>query len=130
MSGRVLEALWIGTESGLEARIAPAEGIPFTTVATGKIRRSANPLKMLSAANVADMARVPPEPTIIPMPQYPHRWPHTWSGVVRFPCAAPGAARAEPRRILAGSPHASRQVAVVTERPSRPPRPTETLGHR
>ncbi|WP_369229292.1 glycosyltransferase [Streptomyces sp. R21] len=59
VSGRVLEALWIGTESGLEARVAPAEGIPFTTVATGKIRRSANPLKMLSVANVTDMARVP-----------------------------------------------------------------------
>ncbi|MFF7566689.1 UDP-N-acetylglucosamine--N-acetylmuramyl-(pentapeptide) pyrophosphoryl-undecaprenol N-acetylglucosamine transferase [Streptomyces pseudovenezuelae] len=59
MSGRALEVLWIGTESGLEARVAPAEGIPFTTVATGKIRRSANPLKMLSAANVKDMARVP-----------------------------------------------------------------------
>ncbi|MER6205962.1 UDP-N-acetylglucosamine--N-acetylmuramyl-(pentapeptide) pyrophosphoryl-undecaprenol N-acetylglucosamine transferase [Streptomyces sp. NPDC001642] len=59
LSGRALETLWIGTESGLEARVAPAEGIPFTTVATGKIRRSANPLKMLSAANVTDMARVP-----------------------------------------------------------------------
>lgn len=58
-SGRVLEVLWIGAESGLEARVAPAEGIPFTPVATGKIRRSSNPLKMLSAANVRDMARVP-----------------------------------------------------------------------
>jgi len=58
-SGRALEVLWIGTETGLEARVAPAEGIAFTTVATGKIRRSANPLKMLSAANVRDMARVP-----------------------------------------------------------------------
>lgn len=58
-SGRALEVLWIGSESGLEARIAPAEGIPFTPVATGKIRRSANPLKMLSAANMREMARVP-----------------------------------------------------------------------
>ncbi|WP_433917392.1 UDP-N-acetylglucosamine--N-acetylmuramyl-(pentapeptide) pyrophosphoryl-undecaprenol N-acetylglucosamine transferase [Streptomyces canus] len=58
-SGRVLEVLWIGAKSGLEARVAPAEGIPFTPVATGKIRRSSNPLKMLSAANVRDMARVP-----------------------------------------------------------------------
>ncbi|MER6496128.1 UDP-N-acetylglucosamine--N-acetylmuramyl-(pentapeptide) pyrophosphoryl-undecaprenol N-acetylglucosamine transferase [Streptomyces griseorubiginosus] len=58
-SGQRLEVLWIGTHDGLEARVAPAEGIAFTTVATGKVRRSANPLKMLSAANVKDMARVP-----------------------------------------------------------------------
>lgn len=51
--------LWIGTPDGLEARVAPAEGIAFTTVATGKIRRSSNPLKMLSPANAKDMARVP-----------------------------------------------------------------------
>ncbi|MFI8320584.1 UDP-N-acetylglucosamine--N-acetylmuramyl-(pentapeptide) pyrophosphoryl-undecaprenol N-acetylglucosamine transferase [Streptomyces sp. NPDC085529] len=57
--GRALDVLWIGTADGLEARVAPAEGIRFATVATGKIRRSGNPLKMLSAANVKDMARVP-----------------------------------------------------------------------
>lgn len=57
--GRGLDVLWIGTPGGLEAKVAPAEGIPFTTVATGKIRRSSNPLKMLSPANAKDMARVP-----------------------------------------------------------------------
>ncbi|MDQ8707507.1 UDP-N-acetylglucosamine--N-acetylmuramyl-(pentapeptide) pyrophosphoryl-undecaprenol N-acetylglucosamine transferase [Streptomyces sp. LHD-70] len=57
--GRAVEVLWIGTAQGLEARVAPAEGIAFTTVATGKIRRSSNPLKMLGPANVKDMARVP-----------------------------------------------------------------------
>lgn len=57
--GRALDVLWIGTPDGLEARVAPAEGIAFKTVATGKIRRSANPLKMISPANVKDMARVP-----------------------------------------------------------------------
>ncbi|MFF3258350.1 glycosyltransferase [Streptomyces sp. NPDC002932] len=57
--GRSLDVLWIGTPDGLEARVAPAEGIAFTTVATGKIRRSSNPLKMLSPANAKDMARVP-----------------------------------------------------------------------
>jgi UDP-N-acetylglucosamine--N-acetylmuramyl-(pentapeptide) pyrophosphoryl-undecaprenol N-acetylglucosamine transferase len=57
--GGTLDVLWIGTNDGLEARIAPAEGIAFTTVATGKIRRSSNPLKMVSPANVRDMARVP-----------------------------------------------------------------------
>lgn len=57
--GRALDVLWIGTADGLEARVAPAEGIEFATVATGKIRRSSNPLKMMSAANMRDMARVP-----------------------------------------------------------------------
>ncbi|MFE3597988.1 glycosyltransferase [Streptomyces sp. NPDC059142] len=57
--GGTLDVLWIGTADGLEARVAPAEGIAFTTVATGKIRRSGNPLKMVSPANVRDMARVP-----------------------------------------------------------------------
>ncbi|MBB1255575.1 UDP-N-acetylglucosamine--N-acetylmuramyl-(pentapeptide) pyrophosphoryl-undecaprenol N-acetylglucosamine transferase [Streptomyces sp. OF3] len=58
-AGRTLDVLWIGTENGLEARVAPAEGIAFATVATGKIRRSANPLKLVSPSNVRDMARVP-----------------------------------------------------------------------
>ncbi|MEU8844428.1 UDP-N-acetylglucosamine--N-acetylmuramyl-(pentapeptide) pyrophosphoryl-undecaprenol N-acetylglucosamine transferase [Streptomyces roseus] len=58
-AGSTLDVLWIGTAEGLEARVAPAEGIAFKTVATGKVRRSANPLKMLSASNVKDMARVP-----------------------------------------------------------------------
>ncbi|MEU9397604.1 UDP-N-acetylglucosamine--N-acetylmuramyl-(pentapeptide) pyrophosphoryl-undecaprenol N-acetylglucosamine transferase [Streptomyces sp. NPDC048324] len=57
--GRALETLWIGTAEGLEARVAPAEGIAFTSVVTGKIRRSKNPLKLASPANVRDMARVP-----------------------------------------------------------------------
>jgi UDP-N-acetylglucosamine--N-acetylmuramyl-(pentapeptide) pyrophosphoryl-undecaprenol N-acetylglucosamine transferase len=57
--GRALDVLWIGTPEGLEARVAPAEGIDFATVATGKVRRSSNPLKMVSPANVRDMARVP-----------------------------------------------------------------------
>ncbi|WP_307815462.1 UDP-N-acetylglucosamine--N-acetylmuramyl-(pentapeptide) pyrophosphoryl-undecaprenol N-acetylglucosamine transferase [Streptomyces sp. 7-21] len=58
-SGGTLDVLWIGTAQGLEAKVAPAEGIAFTTVATGKIRRSSNPLKMLGPANIKDMARVP-----------------------------------------------------------------------
>lgn len=57
--GRALETLWIGTAEGLEARVAPAEGIAFTSVVTGKVRRSKNPLKLASPANVKDMARVP-----------------------------------------------------------------------
>ncbi|MFJ3252404.1 UDP-N-acetylglucosamine--N-acetylmuramyl-(pentapeptide) pyrophosphoryl-undecaprenol N-acetylglucosamine transferase [Streptomyces sp. NPDC086771] len=57
--GGLLDVLWIGTPDGLEARVAPAEGIAFATVATGKIRRARNPLKIVSPANVRDMARVP-----------------------------------------------------------------------
>ncbi|MFB7908396.1 glycosyltransferase [Kitasatospora purpeofusca] len=57
--GRTVEVLWIGTAEGLEARVAPAEGIRFAPVATGKVRRSSNPLKMISPANVRDMGRVP-----------------------------------------------------------------------
>ncbi|MFI9784312.1 undecaprenyldiphospho-muramoylpentapeptide beta-N-acetylglucosaminyltransferase [Kitasatospora sp. NPDC051984] len=56
---RGVDVLWVGTAKGLEARIAPAEGIPFEPVATGKVRRSSNPLKLLSPANVRDMLRVP-----------------------------------------------------------------------
>ncbi|MEE1821206.1 UDP-N-acetylglucosamine--N-acetylmuramyl-(pentapeptide) pyrophosphoryl-undecaprenol N-acetylglucosamine transferase [Streptomyces sp. BE20] len=58
-SGRGLDVLWVGTADGLEARVAASEGIRFAEVATGKIRRSSNPLKMVSAANIRDMGRVP-----------------------------------------------------------------------
>lgn len=54
-----LEVLWVGTATGLEARVAEREGIPFKTVMTGKIRRSGNPLKLASPANIKDMGRVP-----------------------------------------------------------------------
>jgi UDP-N-acetylglucosamine--N-acetylmuramyl-(pentapeptide) pyrophosphoryl-undecaprenol N-acetylglucosamine transferase len=57
--GKALDVLWVGTATGLEARVAPAEGIAFKTVATGKIRRSSNPLKLASPANIRDMGRVP-----------------------------------------------------------------------
>jgi UDP-N-acetylglucosamine--N-acetylmuramyl-(pentapeptide) pyrophosphoryl-undecaprenol N-acetylglucosamine transferase len=54
-----LEVLWVGTAGGVEARVAAEEKIPFATVATGKIRRHPNRLKMASPANVRDMSRVP-----------------------------------------------------------------------
>jgi UDP-N-acetylglucosamine--N-acetylmuramyl-(pentapeptide) pyrophosphoryl-undecaprenol N-acetylglucosamine transferase len=57
--GRGLEVLWVGTADGLEARVASSEGIEFAMVATGKIRRSSNPLKLVSRANVTDVGRVP-----------------------------------------------------------------------
>ncbi|MER7047947.1 UDP-N-acetylglucosamine--N-acetylmuramyl-(pentapeptide) pyrophosphoryl-undecaprenol N-acetylglucosamine transferase [Streptomyces jumonjinensis] len=57
--GASVDVLWVGTTTGLESRVAPAEGIPFETVPTGKLRRSSNPLKMINAENVRDMGRVP-----------------------------------------------------------------------
>ena len=57
--GQALEVIWVGTHGGLEARVAAAERIPFRAVETGKIRRSRNPLKLISPANMADMGRVP-----------------------------------------------------------------------
>ncbi|WP_051723449.1 glycosyltransferase [Streptomyces albus] len=57
--GRALEVLWVGTAGGLEERVAVSEGIEFRAVATGKVRRSSNPLKLVSPANMKDMGRVP-----------------------------------------------------------------------
>jgi UDP-N-acetylglucosamine--N-acetylmuramyl-(pentapeptide) pyrophosphoryl-undecaprenol N-acetylglucosamine transferase len=59
VEGRSLDVLWVGTAGGLEAHVAAEEGIRFATVATGKLRRARNPLKMASPANVRDMGRVP-----------------------------------------------------------------------
>ncbi|RFU39551.1 UDP-N-acetylglucosamine--N-acetylmuramyl-(pentapeptide) pyrophosphoryl-undecaprenol N-acetylglucosamine transferase [Actinomadura logoneensis] len=53
------QVLWVGQADSLEARVAAGDGIEFAAVATGKIRRSANPLRMLSAENIRDMFRVP-----------------------------------------------------------------------
>lgn len=58
-SNGLLDVLWVGTADGLEAKVASSEGIDFAPVVTGKIRRSSNPLKMASPANMRDMARVP-----------------------------------------------------------------------
>lgn len=53
------DVLWVGQADSLEMRVAHAEGIPFKSVATGKIRRHTNPLRMLSVSNARDIARVP-----------------------------------------------------------------------
>ncbi|OOC55151.1 MULTISPECIES: UDP-N-acetylglucosamine--N-acetylmuramyl-(pentapeptide) pyrophosphoryl-undecaprenol N-acetylglucosamine transferase [Nocardiopsis] len=58
-AGHSLDVLWVGTADSLESRVAAAEGIAFAPVATGKIRRSKNPLKLVSPANIRDMANVP-----------------------------------------------------------------------
>lgn len=58
-AGRGLDVLWVGAADSLEERVATGEGIAFTSVAVGKIRRSKNPIKLASPANMADMGRVP-----------------------------------------------------------------------
>ncbi|MEU2947882.1 UDP-N-acetylglucosamine--N-acetylmuramyl-(pentapeptide) pyrophosphoryl-undecaprenol N-acetylglucosamine transferase [Nocardiopsis alba] len=58
-TGNSLEVLWVGAAGSLEKRVATANGIAFEAVATGKIRRSKNPLKLASPANVKDMTNVP-----------------------------------------------------------------------
>ncbi|MEV7889684.1 UDP-N-acetylglucosamine--N-acetylmuramyl-(pentapeptide) pyrophosphoryl-undecaprenol N-acetylglucosamine transferase [Streptomyces sp. NPDC002817] len=57
--GDRLDVLWVGEADSLESRVAAAEGIGFESVAVGKIRRSKNPIKMVSPANIKDMSRVP-----------------------------------------------------------------------
>lgn len=57
--GRQLDVIWAGSAAGLEARVAADQGIPFRPIATGKIRRARNPLRMITVANIKDMARVP-----------------------------------------------------------------------
>lgn len=58
-TGNSLEVLWVGAADSLEQRVATSNGIAFESVATGKIRRSKNPIKMVSPANVKDMTNVP-----------------------------------------------------------------------
>ncbi len=53
-----LEVLYVGSASGLEARVAAQEGLAFAAIPTGKLRRAANPLKMISPANLRDLGRV------------------------------------------------------------------------
>ncbi|OLT32546.1 UDP-N-acetylglucosamine--N-acetylmuramyl-(pentapeptide) pyrophosphoryl-undecaprenol N-acetylglucosamine transferase [Actinomadura sp. CNU-125] len=57
--GLQLDPLWVGSEGGIEAKIAADEGVPFVSIPTGKLRRARNPLKMLSSANLRDAGRVP-----------------------------------------------------------------------
>ncbi|GAA4938136.1 undecaprenyldiphospho-muramoylpentapeptide beta-N-acetylglucosaminyltransferase [Streptomonospora halophila] len=53
--GRALDVLWVGAEDSLEGRVAEANGIPFQAVATGKVRRAKNPLRLVSPENIRDM---------------------------------------------------------------------------
>ncbi|MEV5555206.1 UDP-N-acetylglucosamine--N-acetylmuramyl-(pentapeptide) pyrophosphoryl-undecaprenol N-acetylglucosamine transferase [Nonomuraea wenchangensis] len=51
------DVLWVGTASGLEARITAEHGIPFKAITTGKLRRRPN-LRELGT-NIADVFRIP-----------------------------------------------------------------------
>ncbi len=57
-AGIALDVLYVGSATGLEARIAGQEGLDFVAIPTGKLRRAANPIKMISAANLRDIGRV------------------------------------------------------------------------
>lgn len=57
--GRDLAVVWAGSAGSLESRVAASEQIPFRPIATGKLRRARNPLRMITMTNMRDMARVP-----------------------------------------------------------------------
>ncbi len=51
---------YVGSATGIEARLAEEAGIPFVSVATGKLRRSSRgPLGLVSGANLRDLGRIP-----------------------------------------------------------------------
>jgi UDP-N-acetylglucosamine--N-acetylmuramyl-(pentapeptide) pyrophosphoryl-undecaprenol N-acetylglucosamine transferase len=54
-----VELLYIGSEHGIESRLAENNSVRFQSVATGKLRRASNPLKMINPANLRDAFRVP-----------------------------------------------------------------------
>jgi UDP-N-acetylglucosamine--N-acetylmuramyl-(pentapeptide) pyrophosphoryl-undecaprenol N-acetylglucosamine transferase len=57
-AGVALDVLYVGSAGGLEARVAEQEQLPFQAVSTGKLRRSANPLRMISGQNLRDSGRL------------------------------------------------------------------------
>jgi UDP-N-acetylglucosamine--N-acetylmuramyl-(pentapeptide) pyrophosphoryl-undecaprenol N-acetylglucosamine transferase len=57
-AGIGLDVLYVGSASGLEARVAEQEQVPFQAVSTGKLRRATNPLRMISPENLRDAGRL------------------------------------------------------------------------
>ena len=51
--------LYIGSHSGIERQMAQAAGLPFTAIATGKLRRSQNLLGHFTWQNILDALRLP-----------------------------------------------------------------------
>ena len=58
-SGRQPVFRYVGSENGIESRLAREAGLSFVGVQTGKLRRSSRPLGVLSRANFADLFRLP-----------------------------------------------------------------------
>ncbi|MGC4045773.1 MAG: undecaprenyldiphospho-muramoylpentapeptide beta-N-acetylglucosaminyltransferase [Armatimonas sp.] len=54
-----IQIRYVGSSAGIESKLAAENGVDFVGVATGKLRRSKNPLKLLSAANIKDGFKVP-----------------------------------------------------------------------
>jgi UDP-N-acetylglucosamine--N-acetylmuramyl-(pentapeptide) pyrophosphoryl-undecaprenol N-acetylglucosamine transferase len=54
-----LQFLYVGSESGLESRLAKADRVDYVAIETGKLRRASNPFKMFNGANFRDALRVP-----------------------------------------------------------------------
>jgi UDP-N-acetylglucosamine--N-acetylmuramyl-(pentapeptide) pyrophosphoryl-undecaprenol N-acetylglucosamine transferase len=57
-AGIGLDVLYVGSATGLEARVAEQEQLPFQAVSTGKLRRSTNLLRMISTENLRDIGRL------------------------------------------------------------------------
>jgi UDP-N-acetylglucosamine--N-acetylmuramyl-(pentapeptide) pyrophosphoryl-undecaprenol N-acetylglucosamine transferase len=58
--GDALALLYVGSDAGLESRLAGEAGVEFRGIATGKLRRSSRGVRgMLTPANVRDALRVP-----------------------------------------------------------------------
>ncbi|GLY07897.1 MULTISPECIES: UDP-N-acetylglucosamine--N-acetylmuramyl-(pentapeptide) pyrophosphoryl-undecaprenol N-acetylglucosamine transferase [Actinoplanes] len=55
--GTTPQLLWVGVATGLEAKIAERNGIPFKAVVTGKLRRSVSPRDLWR--NFVDAFRIP-----------------------------------------------------------------------
>jgi UDP-N-acetylglucosamine--N-acetylmuramyl-(pentapeptide) pyrophosphoryl-undecaprenol N-acetylglucosamine transferase len=53
-----LDVLYVGSAGGLEQRVAAQEQLPFHAVSTGKLRRSANPMRMICRENLRDAGRL------------------------------------------------------------------------
>lgn len=51
--------LYVGSHAGIEREMAHAAKIPFTAIATGKLRRSRHVLGLLSWRNIVDALRLP-----------------------------------------------------------------------
>lgn len=56
--GVELDVLYVGSAGGLEERVAAQEQVPFHAVSTGKLRRSANPMRMICRENLRDVGRL------------------------------------------------------------------------